>query len=85
MAALPLGAQTTLSERVNEISVPNSASSLYIDIKGGDGGDAFTHSGLGNTRCDAKGGSGAVVKAVFKVGNGTNEIPSGSTLRFIRG
>ncbi|MCB9289514.1 MAG: ricin-type beta-trefoil lectin domain protein [Lewinellaceae bacterium] len=85
IAALPLGAQTTLNNRVNDITVPGTASSVYIDIKGGGGGDASTFDGMANKNCDAKGGGGAIVKAVFKVGNGTNEIPAGSTLRLIRG
>ena len=83
MAAPILQAQTTLSDRVTDIAVPSSASSVYIDIKGGDGGDGNTHSP--DKDCVAKGGSGAIVKAVFSVGNGTDEIPAGSTLRFIRG
>ena len=84
MVALPLRAQQhIMSGRVNIMMVPSSAGFVYIDIKGGDGGDASTH--VSNTYCNAKGGSGAVVRAIFKVGNGTDEIPVGSTLRFIKG
>lgn len=51
---------------------------IYFIIRGADGG-----------YCDyegkPKGGEGATVEAVFKIGNGANAIPPGATLRFFIG
>ncbi len=51
---------------------------LFLHTRGGDGGKA-TDSAL------KRGGMGADLRAGFKIGNGTSEIPVGSTIRFIVG
>lgn len=85
VSGLVLQAQTTLSERKNDIKIPPETTSLFIDIKGGDGGSAYVHDHTFNRYCRASGGSGAQVKATFLVGTENNAIPAGSTLRFIKG
>lgn len=65
---------------VKQITIPDNGSfaKLYVEIKGGDGGNASI-----GKKCKAYGGSGASVKAVFNIGS--SGIPPGSTLRFVRG
>lgn len=77
-------AQTSLTERLTDVSVPNDASLVLVDLKGGDGGNA-TVTGVSTGKCLARGGAGATVKAIFKIGSSAGQIPAGSTLRFIRG
>ena len=81
-------AQTTVSNRLTDVTIPNTTTKIYVDLKGGDGGDAHVvdnASHLTHKVCKAYGGAGAVVKAVFEVGTGDNQIPPGSTLRLIKG
>ena len=51
---------------------------IYFHARGGGGGKATDED-------DKNGGEGAFVTAGFKIGNGDNEIPEGSLLRFIIG
>lgn len=74
-----LCAQTKVSARLTDITIQSGRSNFYVELKGGDGGNATT----GN--CNAYGGSGTTVKALFEVGDGIGQIKVGSTLRFIKG
>jgi hypothetical protein len=62
--------------------VPDDPTILQLEInaKGGDGGFAD----LGND-CKSDGGEGASVALVFDIGDEANQIPHGSTIRFIVG
>lgn len=53
---------------------------ITFTLEGGDGGK-FTSSG----NCDARGGNGARVTAIFKVGYASNELHPGGTIRFVVG
>lgn len=52
---------------------------LHFRVRGGDGGEAKTGS------ASTPGGDGALIEFDIKIGNGPNEIPAGSTLRFVVG
>jgi|GEM_PF-1558441 len=61
---------------------------VTFTVKAGDGGAAIIESTgtLGTfTLCEMEGGKGARIVAQFEVGNDPNQIPPGSTLRFIVG
>ncbi len=62
--------------------VPAGITSISFEAQGGTGGSVFVQGGVG---CSAPGGSGATVTAVFPVGQGPNEIPPCSTIRFVVG
>ncbi|WP_422105673.1 BspA family leucine-rich repeat surface protein [Winogradskyella sp.] len=57
----------------------NEGSQLHFEIRGGDGGFARV------SDCWSGGGNGAVVEFTLTVGYGANEIPPGTTLRYIVG
>ena len=58
-----------------EIKVESGSPYLYLKAKGADGGDA--------TDKEPDGGLGAIVSGYITIGSGANEVPVGSTLRFI--
>lgn len=67
---------------VEDFVIPHNIgtyNAIEFSLKGGDGGDADIGS------CFSAAGDGAEVEAVFLVGNGTGELPPGSTIRFIVG
>jgi len=71
-----------------DFTVPVSAAFITLSIKGGDGGSAraFYDDGISiSASCTSPGGKGATVTAQFAVGDGTNQIPPGSIIRFIIG
>lgn len=80
-----LQAQTTVnysdarSPKYLDYTVPSSQSGkyLYLYATGADGGEATSKS--------KNGGKGATVEGYVKIGNATNEIPEGATIRFIPG
>ena len=57
-----------------------SATSIFIEAVGGDGGRKGNPCGQ-----TGRGGRGAKMSALFKIGDGVDEIPPGSILRFIAG
>ncbi len=57
-----------------------TATSLFIEAVGGDGGRKGNPCGQ-----TGRGGKGAKISALFKIGSGANEIPPGSIIRFIAG
>ncbi|MCG8326881.1 MAG: T9SS type A sorting domain-containing protein [Chitinophagales bacterium] len=57
-----------------------TATSIFIEAVGGDGGRKGNPCGQ-----TGRGGKGAKISALFKIGTGTDEIPPGSILRFIPG
>lgn len=65
-----------------DFRIPNNFSgTLFLRLWGADGGYARPQL----SGCQAGGGSGAFVNQRLPVGNGPNEIPPGSTIRFIIG
>ncbi|MCB0565769.1 MAG: ricin-type beta-trefoil lectin domain protein [Phaeodactylibacter sp.] len=65
------------NEQYTDIQIPDNttASYLYLEVNGGDGGTSNRHDG----------GAGATVRAHFKLGTASNEIKPGSKLRLIPG
>lgn len=87
----PLAAQPYLDEdggslnysgTVEDFIVPSGITSISFEVRGGAGGSALTTGGAG---CSAPGGAGATASAVFSVGNGPQDIPPCSTIRFVVG
>ncbi len=70
-----------------DFTVPVNAAFITLNLKGGDGGSAraFYDDGTTSASCTAPGGLGAAVTAEFAVGDGPNQIPPGSIIRFIIG
>ncbi|MCB9333510.1 MAG: hypothetical protein H6574_20820 [Lewinellaceae bacterium] len=70
-----------------DILVPQPGAMPYLSLaaRGGDGGKYEIKDVLGHTVRTGQGGQGALVKALFKIGTGTNELKPGSTLRVIVG
>ena len=60
-----------------DIEIPSGVEYLYLEVKGGDGGKA----NVANT----KGGEGARASGYVAIGDGSGEIPAGSTLRLTPG
>lgn len=62
--------------------VPDDPTVLQIELsaKGGDGGFADLSNG-----CKSNGGEGAFFSAVFNIGSEADQIPHGSTIRFVVG
>ena len=58
---------------------------LYLHAEGADGGARIVKEAWGSIRHIVNGGSGATIKAIFKIGTGTGEIPRGSRIRMIIG
>lgn len=58
---------------------------LYLHAEGADGGARIVKEAGGSIRHIVNGGSGATIKAIFKIGTGTGEIPPGSLIRMIVG
>ncbi|MEL7119273.1 MAG: T9SS type A sorting domain-containing protein [Bacteroidota bacterium] len=66
-----------------DFKIPNNfIGTLSFVLRGADGGWVKIQL---DGACERGGGSGAVVKQTVTVGNGPNEIPPGSTIRFIIG
>lgn len=76
------GQVVNYSGSFEDFIVPAGITSISFEAQGGTGGSVFVQGGLG---CSAPGGSGATVTAVFPVGQGPNEIPPCSTIRFVAG
>ena len=57
---------------------------IYLTLRGADGGSRKYNDGMA-INFHTGGGQGATIKASFKIGSGTNEIPAGSTMRFMIG
>ncbi|MEM7111339.1 MAG: choice-of-anchor Q domain-containing protein [Chloroflexota bacterium] len=71
-----------------DYTIPASMSGglILFDARGGDGGLAkITLTGVGSGSCLGPGGRGARTTARFRIGSGTNDIPVGSTIRFVVG
>ena len=66
----------------HDFIIPNDPAIQEIEMiaKGGDGGFARL-----SDNCFSDGGEGATATAIFKIGDGPDEIPHGSSLRFIVG
>jgi hypothetical protein len=88
---VPMAAQPYLDEdegnlfysgTVEDFIVPIGITSISFEVRGGAGGSALTTGGAG---CSAPGGEGAIASAVFTVGNGPQDIPPCSTIRFVVG
>lgn len=56
---------------------------IELVITGADGGTSRFSDFTGG--CTSEGGNGATVRAIFGIGNGANEIPKGSIIRFVAG
>ena len=69
------------SDASEDFIIPTTFTSglIRFELKGGDGGEV---PGCNN---HAKGGKGAVIDAAFDIGNGTDELEPGGTLRFVVG
>lgn len=82
------GTADTINFNANyhDLVIPASPSLpyIYLSARGGDGGSAKISERLGQV-CKAKGGEGASVSAVFKIGEASTELKPGSTIRFITG
>ena len=70
-----------------DFTVPQAGAMPYLSLtaRGGDGGKFDIKDILGHTARTGQGGQGALVKGVFKIGAGANELKPGSTLRVIVG
>lgn len=66
------------------IPANSSYNSISFTLRGGDGGSAEAGTSGGNP-CISYGGAGATTEAEFWIGNGTNELKPGGTIRFIVG
>ncbi|MDX1942337.1 MAG: hypothetical protein SFU99_17360 [Saprospiraceae bacterium] len=66
--------------------VPDNPSITKIEFraKGADGGSIKLDGNISDG-CEAAGGAGATARGTFRIGNGINEIPRGSIVRFIVG
>jgi hypothetical protein len=58
---------------------------LYLEAKGADGGRRYYNDGMLINDHYANGGEGATLAGKFEIGDGPNEIPPGSRIRFIIG
>ncbi|MCB9333508.1 MAG: hypothetical protein H6574_20810 [Lewinellaceae bacterium] len=70
-----------------DLTVPQPGSSPYLslNLRGADGGKGSIHDIFGKITRVGRGGQGAAVSAVFKIGNGNNELLPGSKIRIIVG
>ena len=75
-----------LDEQYQDATIPSNVSHDYLFLRayGADGGYKRARSKPGGSK-NTDGGRGALVEGYFKVGSGENEIPPGSTVRFIVG
>ncbi|MEZ4966238.1 MAG: MopE-related protein [Saprospiraceae bacterium] len=69
-----------------DYTIPSNTSynSISFTLRGGDGGYAEAGTSDGDP-CKSNGGAGATTEALFWIGNGTNELKPGGTIRFIVG
>ncbi|MCB9849204.1 MAG: exo-alpha-sialidase [Phycisphaerales bacterium] len=65
-----------------DIPVTNPPDFIRFTVYGADGGDAVAG---GDSQCRADGGSGATVKAVFRIGTAPEALEPGGTIRFVVG
>lgn len=72
----------SFSGSFEDFIVPAGITSISFEAHGGVGGSVLVQGGAG---CAAPGGAGAIVNAVFPVGQGENEIPPCSIIRFVTG
>lgn len=83
--------QVNYSGTYQDFAIPQSLEGAQLELtaKGGDGGFARIRNTipiLGDVQlCSSEGGQGATATAAFAVGQGADEIPPGSVLRFIVG
>jgi Secretion system C-terminal sorting domain len=79
----------TKAQVVQEVTLPNDVTRVNLTVKGAAGGDVFIRGRIpllpNEYVCSFIGGRGAVIKASYDVGNGANQIPLNSTLRFVSG
>ena len=69
---------------VRDFTIPSNTpyNAIRFTLRGGDGGRARANS---SGTCSAWGGDGAVVYFTVRIGDGEDEVPAGSSIRFIIG
>ena len=71
-----------------EFAIPDPCPYKFLMFKarGGDGGSRSVHNIVtGNDDTKAKGGEGAMIQGMFKIGTGTGELKPGTNIRFVIG
>jgi len=82
-----LGTVYSNNKKSSDYAIPAEMNGKYLFLRaeGADGGARHVEESWGSIRFKVGGGEGATVRAVFAIGDASNQIPVGAVLRFVVG